>query len=53
MWTPATRKHYSRPGLRYQSDVSDEEWRTIEPYLPPSKNTGRPREWPLREIVNG
>jgi len=27
MWTPATREKYSRPGLRYQSDVSDEEWR--------------------------
>ena len=29
MWTPATRKHYSRPALRYQSDVTDEEWRVI------------------------
>jgi hypothetical protein len=27
MWTPATRKNYSRNGLRYQSDVTDEEWR--------------------------
>ena len=24
MWTPATRKNYSRSGLRYQSDVTDE-----------------------------
>ena len=53
MWTPATRKNYSRRGLRYQSDVTDEEWRVIEPYLPPAKDTGRPRAWPLREIVNG
>ena len=37
MWTPATRKNYSRNGLRYQSDVTDEEWRVIEPYLPPAK----------------
>jgi hypothetical protein len=50
MWTPATRKNYSRKGLRYQSDVTDEEWRVIEPYLPPAKVTGRPRAWPLREI---
>jgi hypothetical protein len=35
MWTPATRKNYSRNGLRYQSDVTDEEWRVIEPYLQP------------------
>ena len=53
MWTPATRKNYSRNGLRYQSDVTNEEWRVIEPYLPPAKGIGRPRGWPLREIVNG
>ena len=53
MWTPATHKNYSRNGLRYQSDVTDEEWRVIEPYLPPAKGIGRPRGWPLREIVNG
>lgn len=52
MWTSTTRKNYSRNGLRYQSDVTDEEWRVIEPYLPPAKETGRPRVWPLREIVN-
>jgi hypothetical protein len=43
MWTPATRKNYSRNGLRYQSDVTDEEWGVIEPYLPPAKGIGRPR----------
>ena len=41
MWTPATRKNYSRNGLRYQSDVTDEEWRVIEPYLPRAKGMGR------------
>ena len=29
-----------------------EEWRVIEPYLPPARTTGRPRAWPMREIVN-
>jgi putative transposase len=52
MWTPTTRKHYSRRATRYQSDLTDEEWRVIEPHLPPAKRTGRPRAWPLREIVN-
>ena len=33
MWTPATRKNYSRNGLRYQSDVTDEEWRVIESFI--------------------
>ena len=47
MWTPATCKNYSRNGLRYQSDVTDEEWRVIEPYLLPAMGIGRPRGWPV------
>lgn len=53
MWTQANRKDYIRNVARYQSDVTDEEWRLIEPHLPPTRQTGRPRAWPLREIVNG
>lgn len=52
MWTPTTREHYSRRSPRYQTDLTDEEWRVIEPHLPPAKTTGRPRAWPMREIVN-
>ena len=52
MWTPATREKYSRPDLRYQSDVTDEEWRVIEGLLPRPKMRGRPWSWPLREILN-
>jgi transposase len=52
MWTPTTRKHYSRDAARYQSDLTDAEWRVIAPHLPPAKTTGRPRAWPVREIVN-
>jgi transposase len=29
------------------------EWRVIAPHLPKRCATGRPREWPMREIVNG
>ena len=25
----------------------------MEPHLPPARGTGRPRSWPMREIVNG
>ena len=53
MWTATTREQYSRPTPRYQSDVTDAEWRVIEPHLPAAKATGRPRGWPMREIVNG
>jgi transposase len=51
--TAANRENYSRKSTRYQSDVTDEEWRIIEPLLPQARTTGRPRAWPLREIVNG
>jgi transposase len=52
MWTSATRKKYSRPALRYQSDLTDREWGIVEPLLPKPKSRGRPWSWPLREIVN-
>jgi len=52
MWTPATRRQHSREDLRYQTDVTDAEWDVVAPLMPPSKRTGRPRKWPLREIIN-
>ena len=53
MWTPATRKKHSRKMPRYQSDLTDEEWCVIEAQLPAAHSTGRPRTWPMREIING
>ena len=52
MWTPTTREQRSRKALRYQTDLTDAEWAVIEPLLPPACSTGRPRAWPMREIVN-
>jgi transposase len=52
MWTPATRRQHSRTGLRYETDVTDAEWALIEPFLPPPPKYGRPRFWPMREIMN-
>ena len=37
----------------YPSDLTDAEWRHLEPLLPTPKATGRPRQWPLRLILNG
>ena len=37
---------------RYSSDLSDAEWTCLEPYLPVPKPNGRPRLYPLREILN-
>src|SRR6476469_4893407 len=53
MWTPTTRQQHSRIVTRYQTDLTDEEWRVIAPHLPKPCATGRPREWPMREIING
>ena len=52
MWTPATRRQHSRDHLRYETDLSDAEWALIEPLMPAPNPRGRPRAWPLREIVN-
>ncbi len=52
MWTPTTRRRHSRAHLRYASDLTDAEWALLEPHLPPPRTTGRPRAWPMREIIN-
>src|SRR5215210_4402732 len=52
MWTPTTRGQHSRAGLRYGSDLTDAEWAVLEPLLPVPCRCGRPRRWPLREIMN-
>ena len=52
MWTPTTRRHHSRTGLRYASDLTDAEWALLDPLLPPPCDQGRPRSWPMREVVN-
>ncbi len=49
---PATRRQHSREHLRYGSDLTDAEWAIIAPFLPPPAHTGRPRQWPMREIMN-
>lgn len=38
--------------LRYPTDLTDRQWRLIEPSLPPPKTSGRPEKHPRREIVN-
>ena len=53
MWTPTTRQQHTRLVSRYQTDLTDAAWRVIAPHLPKPSATGRPREWPMREIING
>ena len=37
----------------YPSDLTDEQWRELDPLLPAAKPGGRPREADLREVMNG
>jgi putative transposase len=37
----------------YPSDLTDKEWKRLEPYVPAVKSGGRPYVYARREIVNG
>jgi putative transposase len=36
----------------YSSDLTDDQWKLIEPFLPTGKPGGRPRKTDIREVVN-
>ena len=38
--------------LAYSSDLSNEEWEILEPLLPPEKPGGRPRKYPMRDVID-
>jgi transposase len=42
-----------RAGLRYPSDVTDEEWNLIERIIPPAKRGGNKRTIDIRRVVDG
>lgn len=52
MWTKEHRKAACRKGLRYDSDMTSEEWVLVAPLIPPAKRGGRRREVNVREILN-
>jgi len=37
---------------RYPTDLTDSQWKRIEPLIPQEKPGGRPRETDMREVVN-
>jgi putative transposase len=43
----------ARQRLAYTTDLTDEEWQLLKPLLPPDKSGGRPRKYPMREVLNG
>ncbi len=53
MWTNENRGRYERSGLRYPSDVTNEEWAVVGPLIPPARRGGAKRTVDVREVVNG
>ena len=51
-WNETTQKQYRRPSDRFETDLTDEEWKLIEPLLPLPSRMGRPRSTELREVFN-
>jgi hypothetical protein len=41
MWTPKNRPCYERKDLRYESGLTDQEYRLIEPFLPSERGVFR------------
>jgi putative transposase len=39
--------------LTYATDLTDDEWQILKPLLPPDKSGGRPRKYPMREVMKG
>jgi len=52
MWNAEHRRAGLRTGLRYPSDVADEEWALVAPLIGPAKRGGRRREIDVREVLN-
>ncbi len=51
-WTETTHANYERPFGRYASELTDQEWGLVAPFLPPPKPTGRPRKTAMRDIMD-
>ena len=50
MWTPDHRRAADRRGLRYPSDLTDDEWAIVAPMIPPGRHGGRKRSVNVREV---
>ena len=51
-WDDTARRQHNRDHLRYPSDLTDAEWKIVEPFIPPARPGGRRRTTDMREVVN-
>ena len=52
VWTKIARAHYERKACRNSTDLTDEEFAILVPYLPTAKPIGRPCMTNMREAVS-
>jgi transposase len=52
MWTEEARARHAPRKDRYPSDLTDAEWKLIEPMIPEAQRGGRPRKTDMREVMN-
>ena len=51
-WNDIARAEHNRDHLRYPTDLSDEEWAILAPFIRPARSGGRPRTTNMREVMN-
>ena len=51
-WTTAHRATHRQVGTGLPSDLTDEQWRRLEPLIPAAKSGGRPRKTDMRAAMN-
>src|SRR4051812_28219529 len=52
MWTDEHRAAHGQSGPGFPSDLTDAEWKRLEPMIPPGKPGGRPRKTDMRAAMN-
>ncbi|MES2258906.1 MAG: IS5 family transposase [Pseudomonadota bacterium] len=56
MWTQEQRKRHESSRRKgqggYPTDMTDQEWKLVEPLLPSAARTGRPRKTEFRAVIN-
>lgn len=50
--TEITRRRYERCVERYASELTDDAWALMAPWMPMRRRSGRPRTTDLREVIN-
>jgi len=52
MWTAGHSRNASRKGMRYPSDLTDDEWRLVEPFIASARHGERKRYVDVRAVLN-